>query len=101
MDAIQRILRRKERRDVRRIVVTVDQGVLAEVRETLRGDGHTLSILFDVFLRGYRDRNPSVLAMIDQIKREQGRYDAPEAKAATFSRRETDDIFDLIEEEKP
>jgi hypothetical protein len=94
------MLRRKERRDVRRIVVTVDQTVLTEAKEAMRVEGHSLSILFDVFLRGYRDRNPSVLALIDQIRREQGREPRPVAQA-TFSRRETDEIFELIEEEKP
>ena len=101
MDAIQRILRRKQRRDTRRIVVTVDQGVLTEVKDALRVEGHTLSILFDVFLRGYRDRHPAVLAMIDQIKREMGHDRVPEVKPANFSRRETDEIFELIEEDKP
>lgn len=100
MDTIQRLLRRKGRLDVRRVVVTVEKSVLDEVRQALQGDRYTMSILFDVFLRGYRDRNPAVLAMIDQIKRERGN-DAPVVNTATFSRREADEIFEMIEEEEP
>lgn len=99
MDAIQRLLRRKERRDVRRVVLTVDSQVLSEVRGLMKEEGHTCSLLFDVFLRGYAARHPAVLALIDQIKRER---EAPgkDPKGATFSRRETDEIFELIEGEK-
>lgn len=64
-------------------------------------EGHSLSILFDVFLRGYRDRHPSVLALIDQVRRELGRDERPVVKETTFSRHEAAEIFELIEEEKP
>lgn len=102
MDAIQRLLRRKERRDTRRIVVTVDKDVLERVRGSMTEAGHSLSILFDVFLRGYDMRHPSVLALVDQVRTELGRDKHPEPqKGAAFSRRELDDIFEQIEEEKP
>lgn len=102
MDAIQRLLRRKERRDVRRIVVTVDKDVLERVRGSMQESGHSLSILFDVFLRGYDRRHPSVLALVDQIRTELGRDDSPSAeRTAEFTRREVDDIFEQIEEDKP
>lgn len=62
-------------------------------------EGVTCSLLFDVFLRGYANRHPAILALVDQIRREQA---GPEQvqRTATFSRREADEIFEMIEGEK-
>lgn len=100
MDAIQRLLRRKERRDVRRVVLTVDVRVLDEVRASMKEEGHTCSLLFDVFLRGYARRHPSILALVDQIQRERSAEQEAPQRQATFSRRETDEIFELIKGEE-
>lgn len=96
MDAIQRLLRRKKPREVQRVVVFVDPAILHEARQLMKEEGHTLSFIFEYFLKGYIARNPSILALIDQIRRDQG-SPARGPVNHTFSRREADEIFDLIE----
>lgn len=65
----------------------------------MKEEGHTCSLLFDVFLRGYARRHPSILALVDQIQRERGDEQKPQ-RQATFNRRETDEIFELIKGEE-
>lgn len=97
MDAIQRLLRRKARREMRRVVMQVDPEVYSEAKERLAADGLSASILFEVFLRGYARRHPSILAVIDEVRRELGRTERVQIRDSLFNRRETEDIYAAIE----
>jgi hypothetical protein len=77
---------------------------LAEaMRAQLRADGLSQNNLFEAVVRGYVERHPAVLAMIDQWKRDEGIADEP---VKPLSSREVDDIYaalgsGMMEEEEP
>lgn len=67
------------------------KSLAAEMREQLEEDGMTANVLFEAVVRGYVERHPAVLAMVDQWKRDNG-YDS-EPKVKSLSSKERDDIY--------
>ena len=48
------------------------------------------NVLFEAVVRGYLNRHPAVLAMVDQWKRDEGRDGDP---TPSLAKRELDDIY--------
>ena len=75
MSEIQRLLRvaarRNEAEEYGSIRVRLLKTEIEALKDTLASDGMSANVLFEAVLRGYVNRNPAVLAMIDQWKREE------------------------------
>jgi hypothetical protein len=95
MSEIQRLLRvaarRNEATEYGSLRVRLLKSQLAALREQLQADGMSANVLIEAVVRGYLMRNPAVLAMIDQWKRdelpEQGK------PVGSLSKRELNDIY--------
>lgn len=98
MDKLQRLLRvaasRNEATEYGGVRVRLLKSQIAALRETLAKDNMSMNVLFEAVVRGYINRNPAVLAMIDQWKRDEKPEGEKAAKA--LSTRELDDIYAAI-----
>lgn len=94
MSEIQRLLRvaarRNEAREYGSIRVRLLKTEIEEMRRRLLEDGVSANVLFEAVLRGYLDKHPAVLAMLDQWQRDAGKEPKP---VKDLSRREIDDIY--------
>lgn len=94
MSEIQRLLRvaarRNEAGEYGSIRVRLLKAEIEELRETLADDSMSVNVLFEAVVRGYINRHPAVLAMIDQWKRDE-RPREPEQR--TLRDREIADIY--------
>lgn len=64
---------------------------LVAMKAQLKIDGLSPVVLFEAVVRGYIDRHPSVLAMVDQWIRDSGRE--PVSNTKNISQRELDEIL--------
>jgi len=75
MDRLQRLLRvaasRNAATEYGGIRVRLLKSQIGAMREQLEKDGMSANVLFEAVLRGYINRHPAVLAMIDQWKRDE------------------------------
>lgn len=95
MSEIQRLLRvaasRNAATEYGGLRIRLLKSQIAALREQLKADGLSANVLFEAVLRGYLGRNPAVLAMIDQWRRdERPEGDKPQKG---LSKRELDDIY--------
>lgn len=94
MSEIQRLLRvaarRNEAGEYGSIRVRLLKAEIEALRETLSADSMSLNVLFEAVVRGYINRHPAVLAMVDQWKRDERPSD-PEQKS--LRSREIADIY--------
>jgi hypothetical protein len=94
MSEIQRLLRvaasRNAATDYGGLRIRLLKSQIAALREQLQADNMSANVLIEAVVRGYLNRHPAVLAMVDQWKREE----APEGKPQSgLSKRELDDIY--------
>lgn len=95
MSDIQRLLRVAVRRNeageygVLRVRLLKHQ--ISSLRKQLSNDGMSANVLFEAVLKGYLERNHSVLAMLEQWKRDE----QPEnvRSASILTKREVADIY--------
>ena len=94
MSEIQRLLRvaarRNEAGEYGSVRVRLLKAEIEALRETLASDGMSANVLFEAVVRGYINRNPAVLACIDQWKRDEL---PPERETKPLRSREIDDIY--------
>ncbi len=94
MSEIQRLLRvaarRNEAREYGSIRVRLLKTEIEEMRRRLLEDGVSANVLFEAVLRGYVNKHPAVLAMLDQWQRDEGKEPKP---VKNLSGREIDDIY--------
>lgn len=106
MSEIQRLLRvaasRNAATEYGGLRIRLLKSQIAALREQLKADGMSVNVLFEAVVRGYLERSPAVLAMVDQWKRDEL---PPEKPVKALSSRELDDIYaalgsGMIEEEE-
>lgn len=94
MSEVQRLLRvaarRNEALEYGSMRVRLLKTQIEQMRRMLREDGVSANVLFEAVLRGYVERHPAVLAMLDQWKRDSGKESRP---VKSLSDREIDDIY--------
>jgi hypothetical protein len=95
MSEIHRLLRvaasRNAATEYGELRVRLLKSQIAALREQLQTDRMSAAVLIEAVVRGYLDRSPAVLAMIDQWKRDQRPGD--EKPQRGLSKRELDDIY--------
>jgi hypothetical protein len=95
MSEIQRLLRVAARRnqagEYGSIRVRLLKTQIESLKQRLLEDGVSANVLFEAVLRGYTDRHPAVLAMLDQWQRDE----QPEKKKAekSLSSKDVADIY--------
>lgn len=95
MSEIQRLLRvaasRNAATEYGGLRIRLLKSQIAALREQLEADSMSANVLIEAVVRGYLDRNPAVLAMIDQWKRDE----LPEGgkPSKLLNRRDVDDIY--------
>ncbi len=95
MSDIQRLLRVAARRnragEYGSVRVRLLKTQIEALKEQLLRDGCSANVLFEAVLRGYLDRHPAVLAMLDQWKRDEQKESASHTK--TLTARDVADIY--------
>ncbi len=95
MSDIQRLLRiaarRNEAGEYGALRVRLLKKQISALRKRLAEDGLSANVLFEAVLRGYVERHHSVLAMIDQWKRDENVKEPPPTKH--LSSKEVADIY--------
>ena len=96
MSEIQRLLRvaarRNEATEYGGLRIRLLKTQIEALKEQLAKDNMSANVLFEAVARGYLNRNPAVLAMIDQWRRDE----LPEGKQrspSSLKKRELDDIY--------
>jgi hypothetical protein len=95
MSDIQRLLRvaarRNEAGEYGSLRVRLLKTQIEALREQLLRDGASANVLFEAVLRGYLERHPAVLAMLDQWKRDEQPESQRSSKSLT--NKEVADIY--------
>lgn len=94
MSEIQRLLRVAARRnkagEYGSIRIRLLKTQIESLKQRLLEDGVSANVLFEAVLRGFIDKNHTVLAMLDQWQRDE----QPEKKAEKpLNRKDVDDIY--------
>jgi hypothetical protein len=94
MSKIQRLLRVAARRnqasEYGSIRVRLLKSQIETVRQRLLEDGVSANVLFEAVLRGFIDKHPAVLAMLDQWQRDEQKERKSEK---SLSRKDVADIY--------
>lgn len=94
MDRLQRLLRvaasRNAATEYGGVRVRLLKSQIEALRDQLAEDGMSANVLFEAVVRGYLNRHPAVLAMVDQWRRDEGHGETP---VKSLKQREIDDIY--------
>lgn len=96
MDEIRRLLRVAARRNSAEDYTAIKFRVLKTLGQAFRRqcaeDSVTPNVVMEAVLRGYVNRHPAVMAMIDEWIRQE-RPEEPERKSPRLSKRELEEIY--------
>lgn len=94
MDKLQRLLRvaasRNAATEYGGLRIRLLKSQISALKEQLEKDGMSANVLFEAVLRGYINRHPAVLAMVDQWKRDEAIEERP---IKSMSDKEVADIY--------
>lgn len=95
MSEIQRLLRvaarRNEASEYGSLRLRLLKAQIAALKEKLKADSMSATVLIEAVIKGYLDSHPAVLAMIDQWRRDNQKETG--VKAVSLSDRELADIY--------
>lgn len=99
MTKLQRLLRVAAARNKAHEYMTLKVRFLRSTRDQLRQrcteDGISMTALIEALARGFINKHPAALAMVDQWVRDEG-LDIQPAKAASLSRKDLDEVYAAI-----